>query len=313
MLGFERDIIDFDTFSQKVKKALESKLSDNSEIVIRPITKLNGVILHGISIKRKDKCVVPVLYLEDFFESYNEGTTLTYIVERMLEVLDSDTGTKELDIDFFSDYKTVKGQLGIKLINAKNNKELLEDVPHKMFLDLAIVCYVAVRNQAIGSGSILIHNNHIMMWGISEKELIFDAIENVSRIEPGRMCKITEMLGNILDDLDVDQKEAGNEMLDDSPVDLLVLTNESRMFGASVLVYKGMLESIARSVKSDYYIIPSSIHEVLILPITEQANYESLNCMVREVNSTQLQPVEILSDHVYMYSREKRQLMECNA
>lgn len=310
MLGFEKDLSDFEIFMEKATKAVSSRCGEGCEVIVRPITKLNGVVWHGMSIKGEGKRVVPTVYLEDFFEEYNRGMTLSTVTDRIYEILLSGNDVEDVNVDFFSDYKQVKNRLGIKLVNAAANSELLKDVPHKRFLDLAIVCYVAVRDQTIGSGSILVHNNHIMMWGISEREVIFDAIENVSRIEPGKLIKITDMLKEMLDD-NSDTDSIMEDMINERQCSLFVLTNESRSFGASVLIYKGMLESIARSIESDYYVIPSSIHEVLVIPADNVTDYETLNRMVQEVNNTQLTPMEILSDHVYLYSRDRATLVEC--
>lgn len=298
---------EFEIFSEKIEKAVGSKICKEQEVVVRPVIKLNGVIQHGMSIKSPDRKVVPTVYLEDFYEFYKEGTALANIVDRIYEVLTNNSVSDEIDVDFFSDYKRVRGMLGIKLINAKANERLLEDIPHKIYLDLAIVCYVAVRDQSIGCGSILVHNNHIMMWGVGANELLFDALENVSRIEPGRMIRITDILREMVD-VDRQLQDAG---LEEKDCEMFVLTNESRLYGASVMMYKGMLESIAETLQCDYYIIPSSVHEVLVLPEYATPDYRALNYMVQDVNSTQLTPVEILSDHVYRYSYSEKQLLPC--
>ena len=95
-------------------------------------------------------------------------------------------------------------------------------------------------------------------------------------------------------------------------LEMYVLSNKLKIHGATSIVYPGLLEDIAERLCSDLIIIPSSIHEVLIIPesyIDSQDNlppdYES---MIREVNETQLTDDEVLGDCVYHYRRDTKTL-----
>ena len=85
---------------------------------------------------------------------------------------------------------------------------------------------------------------------------------------------------------------------------MYVASNSDKLNGSSVILYRDMLKNFAESHDVEkLYILPSSLHEVIIIP--DDANMEKdiqmLNEMVVSVNCTQVQPEEILSDHVYVY------------
>ena len=89
---------------------------------------------------------------------------------------------------------------------------------------------------------------------------------------------------------------------------MYVLSNKSKLNGSGCILYQNLLRSLGKKLESDFYILPSSVHEVLLIPADDQDSYEELTAMVQEVNATQLANEEILSDHVYYYSREAEKL-----
>jgi len=90
---------------------------------------------------------------------------------------------------------------------------------------------------------------------------------------------------------------------DDISADMFVLTNISRINGAACMLYEDVLSNFANSIDSDLYILPSSIHEVIIVPQVNNLDKTELCQMVKEVNAEGVADDEILSDHVYVYNR----------
>ena len=91
-------------------------------------------------------------------------------------------------------------------------------------------------------------------------------------------------------------------------VPMYVLSNKSKLNGSGCLFYHNLLHNLCEKLECDLYILPSSIHEVILIPAYDHDSYDELTSMVKEVNSTQLSKEEILSDHVYFYSRETGQI-----
>lgn len=132
------------------------------------------------------------------------------------------------------------------------------------------------------------------MWGISKDQMMKDARENTEKIFPPVMRKIQSVLP-----IHIIEEE----------IPLFVMSNGDYMNGASVILYKDVLRDFAKYMEHDLYILPSSIHEVILLLDDEYVqSSEELREMVRETNRMVVDQEEVLSDHIYHYDREKDEI-----
>jgi len=295
--------ITFDEFCEKVRKAVSDFVGDKADVSLQYVTKNNGVNLTGINIMEKDSHISPTIYLNDAYEIYENNQNLGSIVKKIMDVYEENRVGKDFDISFFSDYEKVKRKLTFRLINKEMNEEFLKDVPYEVFYDLAIVCYCTILREDIGSGSILIKNEHLKLWKLEKDDLIKDAIKNMPRLFPMELKSMLEMIGELFED-----KEQEQEFLGITHVPMYVLTNTNRVHGASSMVYENVLQEIAKKWDSDFYILPSSVHEVILLPAKEVMEKDNLSQMVADINSTQLEQEEILANHAYLYSKSTGQI-----
>lgn len=197
-------------------------------------------------------------------------------------------------------FEDVKDNIFFTLINAKRNEELLNDIAWIPYEDLAIVFRFLVHEDGSGeSGSVLISNALCNIWGITLSQLKDLAFKNTPRLFPPRIAKMVDILIEkfIQDKRPEDEIDALRQNLD-APV--YVVTNTQSLNGASVLLYEGIREELYKLLGSEYFLLPSSIHELLAVPQNE-ASREMLESMVSKVNSTDIDPVDILSDRVYSY------------
>ena len=196
-------------------------------------------------------------------------------------------------------FEYVRDRIVYRLVNYEKNKEILEDCPHLRLYDLALTFRWVAHSDDIGISTALVTNQELQVWGISMNELLLAARENTPRLFPVHMIDMDEMIA-----------QAGIPIsLDESAIPMYIMTNEQEVNGASVLLYDNVLESFALEKKTDFYILPSSIHEVIILLDNEYAKApEELARMVRETNRIVVDREEILSDHVYYYDREKDEI-----
>ena len=289
-------MMEFKEFTEEVKKGLEKLAGKNTEVRIEERLKNNGLKLTGVSALQKGENVSPVVYLEPHYQSYRDGDcTLNKIVERVAGLLEeySQTGDIKAEVEGFADWEGIRSRIFAKLINADMNRELLQRVPYRMFMDLAVVYYVKVKEFAGGgAGTILIDHSHLQQWEADENLLYEAAISNM------------EEEGKSVQSMDEIFREAGRDLLPD-PCGMLVLTNRSKVFGASELLRKDILRKLAGKLQDNLVILPSSIHEVIILPEREAPSEGEAAAMVREVNDTELLPEEVLSNHVYRFDLEK--------
>ena len=198
------------------------------------------------------------------------------------------------------EYEAVKGKIVYRLINRKRNSEMLKDVPHREILDLVLVYRIIVAIDTDRKGTILINNEIVAKWGITEEKLYELAQENTMRLFKADMMKMQNLLNELM---------PGNESeVDEDAPQLWILTDNERHYGATVMVYPEMMEQISEKLGYDFYIIPSSVHELILVKKDAVISTEALKEMICEVNENEVDATEILSDHPYYYDREKGKL-----
>ena len=201
--------------------------------------------------------------------------------------------------DSFTCFDNIRERIIFRLVNRKANHHLLTKIPHIDYLDLAVtfVCLLSVRDS--GDATILINSSHLEKWQLSADDLLATAKQNTPRLLPWEMSNMTDILQELStpdDDLIPRPQELSYPMY--------ILTNRIRLHGAGCILYDGLLPSLAKTLGDDLYIIPSSIHEVLLIPSSVVTDRRDLDAMIHEVNTTQVPDEEILSDHAYQYIRE---------
>ena len=315
-------------FTEKTLKALREYYGQDVEIRSHSVYKNNGILLQGICVLEQGTNIAPTVYLNDFLNKYEEGELFGNIIKKIIEIIEKNKVTNQLDVAFFMDYEQVKKKLVLRLINRKENEELLKHVPYLKFKDLAIVCHCIMISEEIGTGSILIHKHHLETWGILEDTLLQDAFINSPIIEPYNILKISDMMKKMLretireqiDEIcgeDSEYKEAFLEAtmenmireIEEKHIPMFVLTNQNRYYGAACLVYPGMLEVMGEMLQDDFYILPSSVHEIIFLGKKGCMDSTALNEMIEEVNRTQVDEEEWLSDHTYLYERKNKKFI----
>lgn len=290
----EQTYMDIRDFAELLGRLVSERLGEKCQIKLQEIMKNNGVILQGLVILREESNLSPTIYLNSFLQAYEAGISLETIVDRILEVYGKGVREKNLDVKFFRSFDAVKDKICYRIINRERNHALLERIPHLDFLDLSISFYYAYHDDAIGDGSIQIYNTHLEMWGCGCEELLGYAQENTPRLQPFQVRKMQDMLKSCAPD--------------NVEIPMLVLTTLQMTYGASCIIYPHMLEQLSEQLGENFYMIPSSIHEILLLPEREGGDVESLLAMIREINRTQVEPEDILSDNLYFYDKSQRKI-----
>lgn len=282
-------------FSDKVCAAMRSYMADTAEVTVNEVSKNNGLTLKGLTVRRTDLRIAPTIYLEQFYEEYENGKSFSEIMKYLFHFFE-EYSVMDIEMDFFTDYEKVKKRIIFKLVNRELNEELLKEVPYQIWNDLAIVFAVLLEIEGEGNGTILIRNEHLKMWSITNEELYLRALDNTP-----------DLCGEYVADLKqyVTTSEEPGEMdgFGYTPC-MYVLSNKQKIFGATTILYSRTIETLAEKYKSNVLIIPSSIHEILLLPEVFQNDYSYMKQTIREVNATQVTLEERLSDNLYYYDYE---------
>lgn len=303
--------MNFREFSENVVKSVKTCLGNNVKTEVKKVTKNNGVELHGLIISKAQSSVSPTIYLDGFYREYKQGKSLGDIVYEIVSIYENNKVSADINLDFFLDYQAVKSRIFMKVVHYEKNKKMLEDMPHIRFMDLAVVCYYAYMNDFLGKGSIQIETGHLDRWGISEEELFKTAKGNTKDklgVEIKGMDEILiEMLIENGKDVDREELEAILQRTE-REVPMYIMTLKGRYFGAACIYCEEMLYSFGKRCGKSFYILPSSIHELILIPDSGNEKPEVLRQMVREVNAGHVAPEERLSDNIYYFDLTEGQL-----
>lgn len=297
--------MEFNVFAEMVRQKAQRKIADMAEVRVKRILKNNSVTVTCLTFIDRKSGLTPTIHLDDFYEKYRAGMSMEEIVKQMISCYQN---TKVMDGQNFSylhKWQYARPLVAYKVVNQERNGELLAKVPHKDFLDLSKVFYIYLKE--IG-GTILVDHQLCEKWGIGMEELEETAEENTPKLQPVRLQHMEKLMLELFGE---DMVEfLGEEVAEgiEKVQDMYVLSNDSRLFGAAAILFPGELQKIAERLDNDLYILPSSIHEVLLLPVLEDVDLDCLKEMVHEVNETSIIPEEMLSDRVYIYRRDVQQI-----
>lgn len=287
-------------FNQRIKDLIQKNITPEAKVHLQKVRKNNNVYLDSIVIQMPDSNISPTIYLDTFYEMYMRGTDVEEIASRVLAAYYNGRPAKILSVDFFKDFEKVKGRIVYRLVNADKNRELLEEIPHILVQDLAICFYYAFHDEQLGDGSITIYNKHMEWWGTNHQELLRLAKKNTPELFPVEY----KSLKTVID-------EFGGEIpscICDEICHLYVVTNKQKTMGATCILYEGELEKISERIGGNFYILPSSVHEVIVLAELGKETPESLHQMIKEVNDMHLTEEEVLSDYPYYYNKSTKKL-----
>lgn len=308
----ERTITDF---AEAVRTETIKKLGGEYQVTVETKNKNNKAVYTGLHISRKGMEAEPLVYLDDYFKQYQNGNmTVSEAVECVVRA--SRKKGPSVEIRQFLEYENVKDSIVYRLINTEMNRELLDDLPHMEFLDLSVVFCCLVMEEEDNPAFIWIHNIHMKLWDVTVEELYWAASENTQRLEKPELMNIEEILYDVLpekgfslneNDRSMEEEPAGNNDAE-STVPVYVLSSRKRLQGAACMLYPDLLRKIADRMDSSYYIIPSSIHELLLIPAAGFADRDELKAMICEINDTHVAPEERLSYSLYGYDRKENKV-----
>lgn len=293
--------MDYKSFLNEITSSICHILGEEMEVSLRTITKNNNVILDGITIRNENETISPTIYLNPYYEQYLSGDSIPDIVQEIVQFYQENREKQNIDIQFFTQYEKVKDRIVYKLIHYSKNRKLLEKIPHVQFLDMAIVFYYLVRSDVSSNTTILIYNTHIQMWGKKTVEIFRMANQNTQRLLKVQINSIEDVI----------TEESGNSIFfenQESAIPMYVISNHNNFNGASCILYQNVLKDFADHIQSDLFVLPSSIHETIIIPQKSYDVLENLKELVKDTNDKQVEEDEILSYNVYEYSRKKERI-----
>lgn len=306
--------MDFELFTEEMRRLLENWIGKDYQVQIQKIMKNNACSLTGLVIHKIGENVEPVIYLEPYYEKFKEGDSLELLAKELFENYQKH-GTEQISDDFIKRlivWVQAKDMVLYKIINTEKNKDLLEKMPYREYLDLSIVYYMYLGQNDSGQYTVPISNDHMKLWGVTEEDLYQVARENTPLIFPGVIKTMEDVLSEIIKDHfgDVINDDIVNEVFLDQPAAPIfyVCTNYQGVNGAVCMLYEGILAEFAEKYGCDMVILPSSIHEVLLIPDKGETDYGEMREMVTSINESEVSDEDVLSNRVYRYSLLKGEI-----
>ena len=234
------------------------------------------------------------------YSRYVDGIGLDSLVSEIVQKYESAYDSEKYE-NLSLDYADCQEKIVMRLISFEKNKKMLEETPYIPFLDMAVVFYFLADNDQNGIASIRITNEIMNDWKTDVKELYTLASDNSKRIFEEKVMPMSKMFEEFNIDISKIRSEEANRIYEERS-EPYVVTNNIGINGASVILYPDMLREIAAKLGGDFYVLPSSIHEVLVVSASEDVDEKSLKKMVEDINRNYLLPDEYLSDNVYKYN-----------
>jgi hypothetical protein len=311
-----RIIMNYQNFCERIKETVGSLLGEDYNVRLVKTEKLNGLILTSLVILKKEDNIAPNIYLEPYYSEFQINRKIELIADSIISLYHSANKRTELASIPITDYLTIKDQLFCKLINYAKNRSLLNGIPHIRYLDLAVIFCIMVKMDGEGLASFTVKNELMEQWGVTIDNLYEKAIENTPLLFIPSVQPMEDIIRGIISDHYPSGEYIGGmdeflpELLTQQDLSgkntpMYVAGNKYGLGGAAYLLQKDELHRLSCKLNSNLYILPSSVHELIIIPYTDSISKDNLLTMVQDVNATQVAPDEFLSDNVYLYTQEE--------
>lgn len=297
--------MDYESFKKEFTEDIKEKLYEmgygDVDVKINNIKKVNRDY-EAMNVVPEGGVMGVSFNLEEIFTKFEQSGDYDSVLKNTTSFVANgiDTAPKT-DIDNLLNYEEMKNKLSIEVISAEANKELLLNIPHDRIEDLAAVYRFVLKSESTGKASILVSNEMMQKMGITHEQLKNDALYNAPIIRPAVIKGMNEVIKELMG------KEAyeianGTGNVEES---VYVATVPDKDSGAGVLSYQNFMDQAAERVGGDFFILPSSIHEILIVKDDGEMKAELLRNMVQQINRTELMPEDKLSDNVYHYDSKE--------
>lgn len=307
--------MDFNRFVDEVRGGIKFFLPreyENAEVRVEENQKINQRYL-GLTVIKDDAVLAPTINLNRAFESYQlqPWVSMEQVLRKMAEAIQD--APEQFNLNGITNYENARKKLFIRVSSAETNMDMLQNVPHQLMEDLAITYHILINMNDDGLSTTTVTNEMMKNYGITKEQLHADAMEN----SPGIMPPQIAPMGSIMEQLlGIDTRNAEMEapavdimevptqcMLEENP--MVVVTNNQIVEGASVIFYPGIMDKIGEAFEGNLFILPSSVHETIVLPDNGDFDHRMLKDMVQEINANEVRPEEQLTNEVYHYDAKE--------
>lgn len=247
--------------------------------------------------------------VDEVYKAYHEGAKLNAIVNYISnDVLHAKNYNIYDKTKTLIDYDTAKSRLFVRLLNCDRNSDILKNVVHKTLGDIALtVCAIVDNRENLISTKIL--KSMVEKWRKTETDIFNEALENTYRATPPRIYKWEGVL--------CDESYAGESFMNDEDVCDLdksfsgnILSTTRKTNGAVAVFLPGVAEKISELLDSDFYMVFTSIHEVMIHSTGSGVDLKDLKLVLQDTLREATPSSDYLTEKFYKYNRRTHKF-EC--
>ncbi|SCY10881.1 DUF5688 family protein [Butyrivibrio sp. INlla14] len=294
--------MDYEQFKETLADDVKARIAETEigtiDVEFHEVNKVNYGY-EAMTVKPEDERIGVNLNVDQLFEKYQETGDYDQVLGGAVDAVQRGFENRpDIDLNSLTDYEAMKSKLSLEVISKETNADVLENVPHKDMEDMAVVYRFVLDSDSAGRSSVLVTNNMLDNYGITPEQLNQDALENAPVIRPAEIKGMSEVMYEIMGP---DAEAMGIPQIDPKDEQMFVATVPDKTGGAGVIAYPNFMEEAAEKVGGSYFVLPSSLHEVILVPDDGRMSASELENMVKEVNATQVDPQDKLTDHVYHY------------
>lgn len=288
----------YEEFKKQLLRMLRERMRDSIKSEIIPVNKNNGIMKETVGIENGIDGLKPLVYVESLYDQYCIGADLSTCVSFVVGLYHAMQGLHMEQ--YFETWEAVKPRITVRVVNWEWNKDELSEIPHKKYMDLAVYCRVVLAQNEDGIVSTVVKNSMLRYLEIEEKELWEAARNNFQREN--------YLIRHIDNEIGYPKKYLAKFInMKDQKDETYVLTNEYRNHGAVGMFRLDLLKKFADQIQRDFYILPSSVNEVILLPDYSNKSPDFLRSLVKK-NNRDYTSEEELSENVYYYRRKKNRI-----
>lgn len=289
--------MNFKKFTEEIRIALKEKLNrEDICIYSETAVKNSHTLLPGLIIEEKGSNILHSIPLKECYDRLKSGDSLSDIADEMADFYNHmHFGNTAL----LENFDELKGKIIYRLVNQKMNEVFLRSVPYMPFLDLAITFHILLETSEEGIASLAITNYHLNYWGIDAADLFSLAAQNTEQLLPSILKPYEDYI----------PAESGKAVrFHQALSSLRFLSNQYQCYGASCILYEGLLSNLAEDLNSSFYILPCTVDEIAILPESKDFQPKALRELVQDVVRETVDSEQVLSSHPYYYDRKTKEL-----
>lgn len=273
---------------------LQKMFGPDFVIKLEKIKKDNNVIKIGYVIKQKDSKIAPIFYDENFDidDPYEKALCIYQAYYQ-----NNSNQSVDINLNQLTHYNLIKDKIYCMILNKELNQSNLDNYPYIEFMDFVVLFYIDFNINDY-KGKIKINHSLLEMWDIS-----IDTLFEIAKDNTKQNLSIKKMSSVLSDMLDVTEND----------IDLLsmyIYTTKNNYYGAAAILFIDEIDRLANYLQSDLYILPSSVHELILHPVSNRENeLDYINHMIKEINVVSVISEEVLSNHVYLYKKDEKKII----